>query len=280
MKAPAAPLCCAREGARAVARPMPPILLRAALLLAGPAISWSAMSAEVHVLATTALRPAFEELAPVFEQETGRRLKFEWGPSQGPGEDTVLSRLSRGTRPDAIAITGEAMDAATTEGFVDRNARVDVALSKVAIASGPNRRLPAIHTMSDLEAILEGADHIAISTGLSGRRITEMLVSRGLWLTVKHKVIYVEAPRLVGEALLAGEAAIGFQQMSELMMVPGIQIGGQLPISMMAPSTISLSLVKFERSREEGADWIRFVCRPTSLEVLQRRGFEPTTDCL
>lgn len=235
----------------------------------------SAGAAEIRVLASTALRPALEELAPAFEHRTGHRLHFAWGPSSGPSPDAIASRLARGERADVVAMIGAAMDSAPTRDAIVPGTRVDVADSFLGLAVAPGLPRPAIRTGQELKDALLGARRVAISTGVSGRYLLELFQQLGIPEQMAPRLVHVAAPRLVGQALRDGEADLGMQQMSELLAVPGIQLVGRLPDSTQQATTIAMAVVAHADAAAEGQAWIAHVSTPASLAVLEKWGFAP-----
>src|SRR2546427_12296931 len=88
---------------------------------------------------------------------------------------------------------------------------------------------PDISTLEALKRTLLAAKSIAYSDSASGVYLsTELFPKLGIAEQIKGKCKKIESDP-VGEVVATGEVEIGFQQISELRPVKGINIQGELP---------------------------------------------------
>lgn len=235
-----------------------------------------ASAADLHVLASTALKPLFEKLGPKFEAVSGHRLVFAWGASYGDGPDTLPVRLRNGERADAVVMIREALDKQVEQGRVRSESVQNLATSRTGLAVQAGAPRPDIATVEGLRRTLLGARSVAYSSGVSGVYLsTSLFPNMGIADQLRSKSIVIEAPQLVGQALLDGKAEVGLQQMSELLAVPGIEIIGPLPDEVQRVNIIAAA-VTVNAVQVEGAEaLIRFMHGPKATQELEESGFGP-----
>ncbi len=89
--------------------------------------------------------------------------------------------------------------------------------------------LPAIHSADQLRATLLAAPSVAYSDSASGRYVSSTLFhTLGIDDAMQSKAQMVERIPVASE-VAKGRYAIGFQQVSELLPVPGVTFVGELP---------------------------------------------------
>jgi molybdate transport system substrate-binding protein len=79
----------------------------------------------------------------------------------------------------------------------------------------------------------------------------------------------------VGEIVAHGEAELGFQQISELKPVKGIDIVGPLPNELQKITIFSAGIATGSREPEAGRALIKFLASPAAREAIVASGMEP-----
>ena len=196
------------------------------LLLFLPIPSWAE---EIHVVSSGGFAVAYKELAPQFERATGHKLVAEWGPSMGTTVDAVPQRLARHEPIDVVIMVGYALDKMVDAGLVGQADHVDLAHSTIGMVVRQGAPHPDIATVDALKATLLAAKSIAYSDSASGVYIQNtMFKNMGIEDQMKGKARMIPAEP-VGAVVARGEAELGFQQISELKPITGIDLVGPLP---------------------------------------------------
>lgn len=147
----------------------------------------------------------------------------------GTTHNAIPSRLERGEVIDVVIMAGQALANLIEHGKVRADSRVDLVQSKIGMAVKAGAPKPDIATVDALKRTLLAAKSIAYSDSASGVYLsTELFPKLGIANQIKGKTRKIEADP-VGGVVAKGEAEIGFQQMSELLPVKGIDIVGPLP---------------------------------------------------
>ncbi|GFM67053.1 substrate-binding domain-containing protein [Pseudomonas lijiangensis] len=243
------------------------------LLLSGP----FANAADIHVLATTALKPAFEKMAADFESSTRHRLIFSWGASYGAAPDALPVRIKSGEVVDVAIMLSPALDELVRSGYLFADTKVDLATSRVGLAIKAGALQPDISTADNLRSVLLAARSVAFSSGVSGVYVARTLFPQlGIADRLKPKSVIVEAPELVGHALMRGDAEVGLQQMSELLAVPGIHVVGPLPDAAQNVNVIAAAVAENAVQPHAAQAWINYLSTSPALQVLKHSGFDVT----
>ena len=248
-------------------------ILGAALLALGGRAR--AAGVDVHVLTSGGLTAAYRILGPEFEKATGHRLITAQGASMGQAPDAIPQRLARNEPADVLLLAANGLDALIATGKAAAGSRVDIAESLIGMAVRSGTPRPDIGTMEGFRRTLLEAKSIAYSASASGVYIEgEMYRRMGLEaeLAPKSRKIFSER---VGSVVARGEAEIGFQQMSELLPIQGIDVIGPIPRAIQQVTVFSAGVAAQARQPEAARALIAFLASPEAREVLRKTGVEP-----
>jgi molybdate transport system substrate-binding protein len=241
-----------------------------ALLLAG-----SAGAAEVRVMISGGLSTAYKEVVPEFERSTGNKVLTAYGPSMGTTANAVPNRLERGEPADVLIMVGYALGDLIKRGKVIADSRVDLAKSPIGIAVKSGTPKPDISSADAVKRTLLAAKSIAYSDSASGVYIsTEMFQRLGIADAMKDKARQIPAEP-VARVVARGDAEIGFQQISELLPVPGIEVVGQLPPELQKITVFSAGIATAAREPEAGKALIKFLASSAASAAIVKSGIEP-----
>lgn len=240
-----------------------------ALLLACPAAA-----EEVRVMSSGGTAAAFVALAPEFERATGHKV-VTLATSTGVGADSIPSRVRRGEPVDVVILSRAQIDELAGEGKVVRGSGVDLARSSIGMAVRKGAAKPDISTVDALKRALLQAKSIAYSAQVSGIYLTTELFPRlGIADQMTKKGIRVEVGR-VGAVVARGEAEIGFQQISELMEVEGVDLVGPLPADVQRVTIFTAGVAVSAKSPAAARALIEFFKSPRGIEVMAKSGLDP-----
>jgi molybdate transport system substrate-binding protein len=244
--------------------------IAAALLLAGPA-----SAAEVKVMISGGLTAAYKALIPEYERASGNTVVTAYGPSMGTTQNAIPVRLERGEPADVLIMVGYALGDLVKQGKVTADSRVDLVRSPIGIAVHAGAPKPDISSVDALTRTLKAAKSVAYSDSASGVYVSTELFSRlGIAEEMKGKAKMIPATP-VGEIVAQGDAEIGFQQISELMPVKGIDIVGQLPPEVQKITIFSAGLSTTSKEPDAAKSLIKFLASPQAAPVLLKAGLEP-----
>ena len=234
-----------------------------------------AFAAEVHVMISGGFTAAYKQLVPQFERATGHTVVTAYGPSMGETPQAIPMRLSRGEPADVLIMVGYALGDLVDKNKVVAGSRVDLADSPIGVAVKTGAPRPDISTPESLKAALLAAKTIAYSDSASGVYVsTEMFGKLGIAEAMKDKARKIPATP-VGEVVAKDVAEIGFQQISELKPVEGIDIVGPLPEALQKITVFSAGLASAAPQPEAGRALIAFLSSKQAAPVIVATGLDP-----
>jgi len=249
------------------------LLLAGLLLFVGAA--GEAKAAELMVVSSGGFAAAYRELVPEFERESGNTVVTQWGPSMGNTPQAIPQRLGRGEPIDVVIMVGEALGDLAKQGKVRAGSATDLARSLVGVAVRAGAPKPDIGSADALKRALLQAASIAYSDSASGVYVsTELFQRLGIADQVKAKSRMIPAEP-VGLVVARGEAELGFQQMSELLPIAGIDVVGPLPPALQKVTIFSAGIVSTSKEPEAAKALIAFLASPAAAAAILKSGLEP-----
>ena len=232
---------------------------------------------EIHVMVSGGFTPAYKILASEWEKATGNTIATVFGASMGETPTAIPNRLAHGEPADVVILARPALDGLAGAGRVVEGSQVDLARSRIGMAVKAGAPVPDISTESRFRQVLLDAQSIAYSDSASGVYIsTELFKKLGIEAQVAGKARKIPG-RPVGEVVAAGEAAIGFQQMSELMAVEGITVVGPIPDSVQLITTFSAGVSSTARSADASRQLIAYLSSRDAWPTIRKTGLDPIT---
>ena len=249
-------------------------VLAAALVPAASRLAW-AQATEIRVISSGGFTAAYKILAPRFEQMTGKKIVSAYGASMGNAPDAIPQRLARGEPTDMIILARSALDDFSARGVVRPDSRVDLAESRIGVAVRAGAPKPEISTVDALRKTLLAAASIAYSASASGVYVsTELYKKLGIESEVAPKSRRILSER-VAAVVARGEAEIGFQQISEIVGVPGAELVGPLPPDVQQVTVFSAGVLANAQNPEAAAELIRFLSSEGATETIASTGLDP-----
>ena len=220
----------------------------------------------MKVLSSLAIKEAYLELAPVFEKKSGSRLDTSW-----LGMVDIKKRLQGGESADVVIGSAALLAELKSAGKV--STVVPLAKSGVAVAVRKGAKKPDISSGEAVKRALRAAKSIAYSSGPSGVYLQQLFEKWGIAAELKPKITQTPPGTAVGPLVARGEAEIGFQQMSELLPIPGIDIVGPLPADIQVITTFSGGVHVAAKQADAARAWLAFIA--SSAAMLRKHGMEP-----
>jgi len=245
------------------------LLVASTLLLVG-----TASADDIRVMTSGAFAAAYLELIPQLERVTKGKIVTA-ATSMGTGPDSIPSRLQRGEAVDVVIVAEAALEQLIEAGRVVADSRVDLARSGIGMVVRAGARKPDISSVEALRRTLLEAKSIAYSASVSGLYLsTELFQRLGIADQVMGKSRRIERER-VGAVVARGEAEIGFQQISELLAVPGLDYVGPLPPEVQRVTVVSAGVTVGSKNPHAARALIRFLASPEAAGTVTKSGLEP-----
>ncbi len=224
---------------------------------------------EIKVMASAAFKEAYLELVPEFERSTGHKVVTIWVPSV-----QMMNRLKGGETVDLVIMSAASLDELIKCGMIAPGNRFDLAKSGVGVAVKAGAAKPDISSGEALKHAVLAAQSIVYSTGPSGIYLAGLFQRMGIADQIRHKIKQVQGEP-AGASVARGEAEIGFQQVSELLPVPGIDILGPLPADVQQITVFSAGLHVGAKAPDAARALVKFLTAPAAAPVIRKKGMEP-----
>jgi len=259
---------------RLIARRLATLTAVTALLITG-----AALAADVHVMISAGFFQAYSVLAPAFERASGHRLVTTRGPSLGDSPEAIPTRIKRGEPADVVIMVGASIDDLSRQGLVSASSKVNLARSEIGMVVRAGAAKPDIGSVEAFRRTLLEAKSIAYSDSGSGIYLSTTLFAKlGVADQVAGKSRKIRGPpsgEPVAAVVARGEAEIGFQQVSELIHVPGVAFVGAIPAELQEETFFSAAIATAVRQREAGEALIRFLASPAATSAISEAGLAP-----
>ena len=223
--------------------------------------------AEIKVMASAAFREAYLELLPDFERASGHTVANTWVPSV-----QMMNRLKGGETTDIVILSDAALNDLMQAGIVAE--RFPLARSGIGVAVRAGAPRPDVGSADALKRAVLAAKAVVYSTGPSGIYLAKLFERMGIAAQIKNKVRQVQGEP-AGAVVARGEAELGFQQMSELMPVAGIDIIGPLPAEIQEITVFSAGLHARAPAPDAARALIAHLKAPQAAPVIRKKGMEP-----
>lgn len=233
------------------------------------------MSEPLRVMTSGAFTAAYLELIPKLEQITKKKLVTA-ATSIGTGESSIPNRLRRGEAVDVVIVADAVLRELIREGLVKADSHTPLARSTIGMAVRKGAPKPDISSVQALKRTLLEAKSIAYSASVSGDYLTQELLQRlGIADEALKKCRRIEGGERVGAAIARGEAEIGFQQISELLPIPGIDHITPLPAEVQKISLFSAGVAASTADAEAAYLAVKFLASPEAVSAIVKSGLEP-----
>jgi molybdate transport system substrate-binding protein len=229
-----------------------------------------AFGAEISLLASGAVKEAYLDLLPRFEKASGHIVKAAWSNTTD-----IRKRVAQGEIADLVILGDDGTDALIKDGKLVASTRTGFATSRIYVAVRAGAPRPDIGSGDALKRSLLTAKSVAYSSGASGTYIVTMLKKLGIYDEISAKAFVTKANDPVGGKVAAGEAEIGFHQLSELIPVKGIDVIGPLPAELQQITLFSGALHAAAKEPAAATALARFLTAPAATEILKKHGLEP-----
>jgi len=232
-------------------------------------------STEFRVMTSGAFTAAYKALIPQLEHMTGKTV-VTVTTSIGTGDTSIPSRLKRGEVADIVIVADGVLRQFIADGLILDEGATIIARSLMGCAVREGSPDPQIRTADDLKRMLLAAKGIGYSASESGKYYTGEIVQRlGIADQVLPKSRLVGGGERVGAVIARGELDFGFQQISELLPVPGIAHITPLPPELQKASLFTAGIGANSPDREAARKVIAYLASAEARKAIADSGLEP-----
>lgn len=228
------------------------------------------MTEPIRLISSMATRQLLAELCAGYEAATGQPVQLE-----AVGGVDAARRVQAGEAFDGVVLAAKAIDELTAAGRIVAGSRVDLVRSGIAVAVRVGAPAPDIGSEDAVKAAVAAAPSLAYSTGPSGVYLQQLFARWGMADAVAAKVVQAPPGVPVGSLVADGRVALGFQQLSELMHLPGITVLGPLPPAIQQLTVFAAGVAATSTRPDAVRALFAWMAGPQSADAKRRQGMEP-----
>ena len=227
------------------------------------------MSSRLTGISSMATRALLAELSADYAQRSGTAVAIE-----SVGGVDAARRVAAGESFDFAVLASDALDKLVAGGHVLAGSRVDIVDSGVAIAVRSGSKHPDVASEEALRDAVLAAGTVGHSTGPSGVALVKLFERWGIAQDLQGRLVQAPPGVPVGSLVARGEVALGFQQLSELIHLQGLDILG-MPAAVQITTTFAGGVCKTSPQPEPVRELLAFMASPAAEEAKRRNGMEP-----
>ncbi len=187
----------------------------------------------------------------------------------------AAKRVLAGEAFDAVFLASDAIDKLVAAGRIDAHSKVDLVHSGVAVAVRAGAAQPDISSEDAVRQAVLAASSISYSTGPSGVALVKLFERWGITEAIRERIVQAPPGVPVGALVARGEVALGFQQLSELINLPGITVVGPLPPAIQITTTFSAGVCTGSAQADAVRALLQFMASPAAADAKRRQGMDP-----
>lgn len=220
-------------------------------------------------ISSMATRQLLAELIDQFAQRSGLKVAME-----SVGGVDAAKRVQAGEAFDVVVLGSDAIDKLMAAGCLVPGSKVDLVRSGTSMAVPAGAALPDISSEEAVRQAVLAAPTVGYSTGPSGVALARLFERWGIAQQVQARIVTPPPGTPVASLVAKGEVALGFQQLSELIHVPGIQIVGPLPPAIAIDTIFSGAIVQGTARAADVRAFLDFMASPDTAAAKQRQGMQ------
>ena len=217
-----------------------------------------------------ATRELLAELARGCERDLSQPVITE-----AAGGVDVAKRVQAGEAVDIVALAANVIDKLIAEGKLFSGSRVDLVKSGIGVAVRQRATRYDIHSEEAVKNAVLAARSVSYSTGPSGTYLQQMFERWGILQTIQSRIVVPPPGVPVGTLVAKGDCELGFQQMSELINLQGIEVLGPLPPPIQSMTVFSAGIAQTCQFPDAARRVLDYMAAPARAELKRRFGMEP-----
>jgi molybdate transport system substrate-binding protein len=243
------------------------------LALFGITAGSTAGATEIKLLSASALHPAIDALIPEFEKSSGHKVTAAYGTA-----GAVADRVQKGEAADIVISSVPMIDRLQAQGKVVSGDRVIIAKVGVGAFVRKGAAKPDISSVDAFKRSMLAAKSIAYPDpaggGASGIYVAGLLERLGIAVEMKPKTELFPPTEVLYASVASGDVEIGFNQISEILAQPTVELAGPLPSAIQNYTQFAPGIVTSSSQTDAGRALVTFLSSPAAQTVLRAKGFE------
>jgi molybdate transport system substrate-binding protein len=224
----------------------------------------------IKVISSMAIKQVLAEIAIQYQLSSPHRVSIE-----SVGGVDAAKRVRAGEAFDAVILAANAIEQLIAAGRIVAGSRVDLVKSGVYVAVKSGAPRPDISTEDAVRSAVYAARSISYSTGPSGVHLANLFERWGIAGEIKGRIVQAPPGVPVGSLVANGEVELGFQQLSELLNLSGVNVLGPLPPAIQIITTFAAGLSVTSTQTEAVRSMLKYMSSPATASAKRSNGMEP-----
>jgi molybdate transport system substrate-binding protein len=224
----------------------------------------------IRGISSMATQAVLAEMAAAWRERTGAQVQIE-----SVGGVDAAKRVAAGEAFDVVVLASDAIDKLVAGGHLVAASKTDVVRSGVAVAVRAGAPRPDLSSEEAVRQAVLAAPTLGCSTGPSGVALQRLFERWGIAQQIAPRIVQAPPGVPVGALVARGDAALGFQQLSELMHLDGIDVVGALPQAIHIETVFSAAAGAGSMQADEVRALLAYFASPDTAALKQRHGMEP-----
>ena len=228
------------------------------------------MTSPITGISSMATRQFLAEAVAAWQEQAGAAVAID-----SVGGVDAAKRVQAGEAFDVVILAADAIGKLAAAGRIVDGSVTDLVRSGVAIAVPRGAARPDIGSEEALRRAVLAAPTVGYSTGPSGVALQQLFARWGIAEAIQSRLVQAPPGVAVGSLVARGEVALGFQQLSELMHLDGIEVVGSMPPELAIVTTFTGAVCSASTQPDAARALLDFIRSPAADEARRRNGMQP-----
>lgn len=226
--------------------------------------------ARITGISSMATRALLAALAPACRAATGVSLAFE-----SAGGVDAARRVAEGEAFDLVLLASDALERLEAGGHLVSGSTVPLVRSGVSVAVRAGAPQPELGSEAAVRAAVLAAPSVGLSTGPSGVQLLALFDRWGIREALDGRLVQAPPGMPVAALVARGAAALGFQQLSELIGQGGIEVVGPLPEACRIETVFAGAIGRHCARPDAARAALAFLACPATAAEKRAHGMDP-----
>jgi len=229
---------------------------------------------ELSILSAAAVRPALIEVPPLFEKETGHRVKVSFGNATA-----IQDKVAAGDPVDLVILPPLQLDDLIERRFLTQESRTALGVVRLGVATRWGSVPPAMRTIEDFRRALLVAPSFGMPDPADGSTsstyLARLLQELGIVDEMRIKTILFPDGTKALHALAMDEIALTVAPITSIHVVPGVALVAPLPEAIQLKTVYAAALTRKSASSPAATALLQMLTSADIAALLKQKGIDP-----
>ncbi len=233
-----------------------------------------ALAADIKVIGGSGVIPAMNVLIPAFERETGNKVVADFDGAIG----AMTKRVAMGEQADVLIVSRQQINSLEKDGKVQPGTSRDIGKVGIGVFARRGALKPDVSTVESFKRAMVGAKSIGYNDPAAGAPVGIYLLRLfdrlGIAKEMAGKTVVFKRRSDRFEPVARGDVELGFNQMSEILAAPDVELVGALPIQVQNYTVFTAAVLTSSNNADSSRRFISFIASPSAATLMKSKGFE------